>query len=102
MRTEFTRSESAPKGEWPDSSNYYLVKHIPPASRSGVPLIQVIRCDLSQKTLHSSVTGTARVEFFDGPRDPLKLLGPLEVLAARLDTLESVFDYGEVVETISE
>jgi len=41
------------------------------------------------------------VEFFDGPRDPLKQLGPIEVLGARLDTLDSVFDYGEVVETIS-
>ncbi len=100
MRTEFTRSESTPTVEWPDTSNYYLVKHIPPASRSVSPLIQVVRCELSERVIHSSAMGSAQVEFFDGPRDPLKLLGPVEVLAARLDTLDSLFDYGEVVETI--
>lgn len=101
IRTEFTRTES-PAVKWPDSSSYYLVKHIPSASRSGSPLIQVVRCDLTKKTLHSTATGSASVELFDGPQDPLKQLGPVEVLGARLDTLDSVFDYGEIVETISQ
>ena len=101
IRTEFTRSQS-PAVQWPDSSSYYLVKNIPPASRSGSPLIQVVRCDLTKKTLHSTATGSASVELFNGTHDPLKQLGPVEVLGARIDTLDSVFDYGEIVETISE
>ena len=100
MQTDFTPSES-PAVKWPATRSYYLVKHIPPASRSGSPLIQVVRLDLDKKTLHSSSTGSAHVEFFDGQRDPLRQLGPVEVLGARLDTMDSVVDYGEVVETIS-
>ncbi|MBN2334709.1 acetoacetate decarboxylase family protein [Candidatus Bathyarchaeota archaeon] len=100
MRTEFTRTES-PAIQWPFASSYYLVKHIPPASRTGSPLIQVVRIDLDKKTLYSSTTGTATVELFDGQHDPLRQLGPVEILGARLDTMDSIVDYGEVVETIS-
>jgi acetoacetate decarboxylase len=100
IRTEFKRSES-PAVQWPVTSSYYLVKNIPPASRSASPLIQVVRCDLNKKTLYSTSTGSARVELFDGATDPLKQLGPLEVIGARLDTLDSIVDYGEIVETIS-
>ena len=87
--------------QWPFTSSYYLVKHIPPASRTDTPLIKVVRIDLDKKTLHSSTTGSASVEFFNGQHDPLKQLGPVEVLGARIDKVDSVVDYGEVVETIS-
>ena len=56
---------------------------------------------MDKKTLHSSATGNASVELFDGKYDPLKQLGPVEVLGARLDKVDSIVDYGEVVETIS-
>ncbi len=100
IRTMFTETEAS-KIEWPFMSSYYLVKHIPPASRTGDPLIQVVRIDLDKKTLYSSTTGTATVELFDGQHDPLKQLGPVEVLGARLDKVDSIVDYGEIVETIS-
>jgi len=98
--TDFTPSESSPI-QWPFTGSYYLVKHIPPASRTDTPLIKVVRIDLDKKTLHSSTTGSASVEFFNGQRDPLKQLGPVEVLGARIDKVDSIVDYGEVVETIS-
>ena len=59
MRTEFTETET-PAIQWPFMNSYYLVKHIPPASRTGDPLIQVVRIDLDKKTLYSSTTGTAK------------------------------------------
>ena len=61
----------------------------------------MVRIDLDKKTLHSSNTGAATVELFDGQHDPLKQLGPVEVLGARIDKVDSIVDYGEVVETIS-
>ena len=42
-----------------------------------------------------------RRAILDGTNNPLKQLGPVEVLGARMDTLDSVVDYGEIVETIS-
>jgi acetoacetate decarboxylase len=100
LRTDFTYTET-PATEWPFAGSYYLVKHIPPASRTDTPLIKVVRIDLDKKTLHSTSTGTATVELFDGKYDPLKQLGPVEVFGARLDKVDSIVDYGEVVEIIS-
>ena len=104
MQTEFTGSDDSkefiPTVEWPDMNYYYLVKHIPPASRSVSALIQVVRLELSELVIHSSTTGSAQVEFFDGPRDPLTHLGPVEVLGATLDSLDLAVDYGEVVATL--
>ena len=38
--------------------------------------------------------GTATVQFFDGPHDPLTFLGPVKVLDAKLSILEGRMPFG--------
>jgi acetoacetate decarboxylase len=104
MRTAFSPSHSTrpstPEVEWPDTTYHYQIRRVPPAARTLSAQVQVIRCEFSELVTHSSVKGSAQVNFFDGPRDPLKHLGPVDVLDASLEHLDFVFDYGEVVETL--
>jgi hypothetical protein len=71
-----------------------LVKRIPNASPSVPPLTQLVcvGCSLppggapgSAKTAATINTkGTAKVQFFDGPHDPLTFFGPVKVLDSKM------------------
>lgn len=62
IRTEFAYSDS-PAIEWPFMSNYYLVKHIQPASRTGDSLIQVVRIDFDKKNYTQPQQTQRRLSF---------------------------------------
>ncbi len=99
MRAVFSGSKAAPDIKWP-SMNNYLLKRVPPASRSGSPVIQLVRVPDPEPVIHSATNGSARVEFFDGPHDHLTQFGPVEVLGATTFVGDLVLDYGELLETI--
>lgn len=94
MRVEYTVSNSAPAAEWPVMMPTYLVKRIPNASPSVPPLTELVcvGCTLPQGSGSSpantsqttNTQGSATVQFFDGPHDPLAFFGPIKVLAAKM------------------
>jgi acetoacetate decarboxylase len=98
MKIEYTISNTTPKVEWPDMGPTYLVKRIPNASPTVAPLTQLVcvGCDLPPGAAPAfapsagtkSTKGTAKVQFFDTPHDPLTFLGPVNVLDAKMTIME--------------
>ena len=98
MKIEYTISDASPAGEWPDMMPVYLVKRNPNAALSVPPLTQLVcvGCtDAPGRELEMSTTGTvtntkgsATVQFFDGPHDPLAFFGPVKVLDAKMRIAE--------------
>ncbi|MEJ2111091.1 MAG: acetoacetate decarboxylase family protein [Acidobacteriota bacterium] len=105
MKVEYTISdEEAPEVEWPSMSPTILVRRIPPASLSTPSLNQIVcvgcgmpdmpeggpeaGAPLVAQGAMNETRGTATVEFFDGPHDPLTFLGPIEVLDAKMSIME--------------
>ncbi|MBN1566492.1 MAG: acetoacetate decarboxylase family protein [Acidobacteria bacterium] len=94
MKVEYTISESTPDIEWPVIMPTYLVKRIPNASPKVPPLTQLVcvGCDLpaggapvpDPTAVTTETKGTAAVQFFDGPHDPLTFFGPIKVLDAKM------------------
>ena len=81
-----------------------LLRRIPPASASTPSINQMIclGCEtpgagggpLEAPAGPMDSKGTATVQFFDGPHDPLTFLGPIEVLDAKMTVLESRMPFG--------
>jgi len=98
MKVEYTISDSSPAIEWPVMRPVYLVKSIPNASLSVPPLTQLVCVGCNLPTGNDSdpfitdttaqTRGTATVQFFDGPYDPLTFFGPVEVLDAKMSITE--------------
>ncbi len=98
MKIEYTISKSTPAVEWPVLGPTYLVKRIPNASPSVAPLTQLVcvGCNLpSGSDLSAALAagtkntkGSAKVQFFDGPHDPLTFFGPVKVLDAKMNINE--------------
>ena len=94
MKVEYTISDSLPNLEWPAMRPVYLVKRIPNASLSVPPLTQLVcvGCNLPPGSdsdpfvtaATMETRGTATVQFFDGPYDPLTFFGPAKVLDAKM------------------
>ncbi len=94
MKIEYTISDSTPVVEWPVMLPVYLVKRNPNASPDIPPLTQLVRIGgevppaspppLAPGTVKTDTKGTASVEFFDGPHDPLTFFGPVKVLDASM------------------
>ena len=85
MKVEYTISGSTPAVEWPVMLPVYLVKRIPNASPTVPPLTQLVCVGgygpsrrrsgpLAPGAVKTDTTGTATVQFFDGPHDPAYLL----------------------------
>lgn len=110
MRIVFTPTASTPAVTWPVTKPSYFVKRTPNADPTVDPLIQVVcsgcvpspRC-VGYKAVTTVVHGTATVEFFDGPHDPLTFLGPVEVIDAQMSFSQGAgcLDLGTVVDTLS-
>jgi acetoacetate decarboxylase len=101
MKVEYTISDSAPEVEWPSMSPTYLVRRIPPASLTTPSINQMVcvGCNMPKdqpeaaaplvaQGARNETRGTATVEFFDGPHDPLTFLGPIKVLDAKMSIME--------------
>ncbi len=95
MKVNYHFSETAPAIEWPFMFPVYLVKRVPNASLSVPPISQLVRIGgaftpgtpppLAPDTVRTETKGTATVQFFDGPHDPLTFFGPVKVLGARMN-----------------
>jgi acetoacetate decarboxylase len=100
MAIEYTISDSTPAVKWPAMGPTYLVKRIPNAAPSVAPLTQLVcvGCTPSQGEVTGpapapdmgtkQTKGFAKVQFFDGPHDPLTFFGPIKVLDAKMSIAE--------------
>jgi acetoacetate decarboxylase len=94
MKVEYTISSSTPAVDWPVMMPTYLVKRIPNASPTVPPLTQLVCIGgniptggapvLTPGSVKTDTKGTAKVQFFDGPHDPLTFFGPVKVLGAMM------------------
>lgn len=103
MKIEYTVSDSTPEVEWPNMGSVLLVRRIPPASLYTPSFNELVcvGCDrpemegpppgdnpLVARPGAKDTKGTATVQFFDGPHDPLTFLGPAEVFGAKMSIME--------------
>ncbi len=104
---DITKPASQDQGAWPsivglrDSDSYLQVRPNGSCAPDGSPLLDV----LTQSTddafdFKSSERAGAKVRLFDGPTDPLSFLGPIDVVAARVDTYDFEFGWGKVLGTL--
>jgi len=108
IKVEYKITNQPSNVKWPDSGPTLLVRRIPPASRTmkvlnqlvcvgcsrpeeaGIPLIgsgptpKPAGKPATGQNQPTSTTGTATVQFFDGPWDPLTVFGPVKVLDAKM------------------
>jgi len=104
MKIDYTVSDAVPGVKWPDMGPVLLVRRIPPASASTPSLNQLVcvGCGtpgtsggpLEAPAGPRDAKGTATIQFFDGPHDPLTFLGPIEVLDAKMTVLEGRMPFG--------
>jgi acetoacetate decarboxylase len=103
MKIDYTISKSTPEVKWPDMGPTLLVRRIPNASPTTPALGELVcvGCNMPQASAPlaapagpKDTNGTATVQFFDGPHDPLTFLGPIKVLAAKMSVLEGMMPIG--------
>jgi acetoacetate decarboxylase len=92
MKINYTVSTTTPEVKWPSMGPTYLVRRIPNASPS-TPIrgeLVCVGCKMPQAAgplvapvRPGDTKGTATVQFFDGPHDPLTFFGPIKVLDAK-------------------
>jgi hypothetical protein len=110
IKVEYKITNQPSNVQWPEGGPTLLVRRIPPASKTmkvlnqlvcvgcsrpdeaGIPLIgsgptpkPAAKKPQGQDSQATSTTGTATVQFFDGPWDPLTIFGPVKVLDARMN-----------------
>jgi len=97
MKVEYKIDKAAPEVKWPEMGPTLLVRRIPNASATTPSFNQLIcvGCNapaaagpLATFAGPKDTKGTATVQFFDGPHDPLKFLGPIKVLAAKMSVID--------------
>jgi hypothetical protein len=106
MKIVYTVSKSTPTVQWPNMGPTLLVRRTPNASLS-TPAIGELVCvgcsvqkpgrgpagpgagiPLVMQAGPKDTKGTATVQFFDGPHDPLTFFGPLKVLDAKMSVID--------------
>jgi len=117
LKVQYTVTNTPSNVQWPEGGPTLLVRRIPPASRTmkvlnqlvcvgcnrledaGIPLIgagpdaakpasKKPQGQAPQGANRNNTTGTATVQFFDGPWDPLTMFGPVKVLDAAMSSME--------------
>ena len=99
MKIEYNISKSTPAVKWPDMGPIYLVRRTPNASLSTPAIGELIclGCNMPKAKVDTPLEipagpkdtrGTATVQFFDGPHDPLTFFGPIKVLDAKMSITE--------------
>ncbi len=103
MKIDYTISETTPEVKWPDMGPVLLVRRVPPASVSTLSFNQIVcvGCNMSEMSgpLEAPIgpkdsKGSATIQFFDGPHDPLTFFGPLEILDAKMTIMEGEMPFG--------
>jgi acetoacetate decarboxylase len=107
MKIEYKISQSTPTVKWPDMGPIYLIRRTPNASPS-TPAIGELVClgcnvpkagrgtgvPLISSAGPKDTKGTAKVQFFDGPHDPLTFFGPIKVLDAKMSIIDGAMGGG--------
>jgi acetoacetate decarboxylase len=99
MKIEYTVSKSALEVKWPEMNPIYLVRRTPNASPSTPAIGELICLGCNAPKAKASTPlvipagpkdtrGTATVQFFDGPHDPLTFFGPIKVLDAKMSVID--------------
>ena len=99
MKIEYMISQSTPEVKWPDMGPVYLVRRTPNASLSTPAIGELVclGCNIPKAKVSTPLVvptgpkdtkGTATVQFFDGPHDPLTFFGPIKVLDAKMSIIE--------------
>jgi hypothetical protein len=97
MMINYTISQSTPEIQWPNMGPTLLVRRIPNASATTLSINQMVcvGCNMPQASGPlvapagpKDSKGTATIQFFDTPHDPLTFLGPINVLGAKMTVLE--------------
>ena len=106
MKVEYRVAGTMPQVPWPDMGPSLLVRRIPNASPTTPSFFQMVcvGCNLPGAPESGAplvapsgakdTRGTATVQFFDGPHDPLPFLGPHKVLDAKMSILEGRMPFG--------
>ena len=105
MKIEYKISKSAPVVKWPDMGSTYLVRRTPNASLSTPAIGELIclGCNSPKAKVNTPLVipagpkdskGSATVQFFDGPHDPLTFFGPIKVLDAKMTVSEGAMPGG--------
>jgi acetoacetate decarboxylase len=99
MKIEY-KVAAAPTVKWPEMGPIYLIRRTPNASLTTTAIGELIclGCNAAPKAKISTplvmpagpkdTKGTATVQFFDGPHDPLKFFGPIKVLDAKATVMD--------------
>ena len=99
MKIEYTISKSTPAIKWPYMGPTLLVRRTPNASLSTPAIGELVclGCNTPRAKVSTPVAipggpkdtkGTATVQFFDGPHDPLTFFGPIKVLDAKMSIMD--------------
>jgi acetoacetate decarboxylase len=99
MKIEYRVSKSTPEVKWPEMGPTYLVRRTANASPSTPAIGELIclGCNAPKAKVSGPLVvpagpkdtkGTAAVQFFDGPHDPLTFFGPIKVLDAKMSVRE--------------
>ncbi|MGI5154530.1 acetoacetate decarboxylase family protein [Microbispora sp. CA-102843] len=97
ITTDFTPGDPGAV-EWPAGGPTFQVRHLTTPHEDVPVTAETIRLEFPGRTLRPPVFGAATLELHDGPGDPLEFLGPLEVVAARIDFTDFDFGPGVVVD----
>ena len=99
MKIEYKISTSASTAtlKWPAMNPTYLIRRTPNASRStpAIGELVCVGCNVQKAGQGAGIPlavpagpkdtkGTATIQFFDGPHDPLTFIGPIKVLDAKM------------------
>ncbi len=105
MKIEYEAAGSAPAVKWPEMGPIFLVRRTANTSLS-TPAIGELIClgcnaprakagtPLEVPAGPKDTRGTATVQFFDGPHDPLTFFGPTRVLDAKATVMEGTLPGG--------
>jgi acetoacetate decarboxylase len=96
MIVDFEKGDVIPPSDGPGPLDLYLA--VRPAGAGMVTsALEVVRLPMESTTIRASNEGSARLHVFDGPHDPLSVLGSYEVLSAQLNFYDLVMPLGDVV-----
>jgi acetoacetate decarboxylase len=105
MKIEYKASKSTPAVKWPEMGPIFLIRRTPNASLSTPAIGELVclGCNAPKAKVGTPMElpagpkdtkGTATVQFFDGPHDPLTFFGPIKVLDANMKVIDGAMPGG--------
>ncbi|HTY60688.1 MAG TPA: acetoacetate decarboxylase family protein [Acidobacteriota bacterium] len=105
MKIEYKISQSVPAVKWPEMGPVLLIRRTANASPTTPAIGELVclGCNAPKAKVSTPLVipagpkdtkGTATVQFFDGPHDPLTFFGPIKVLDAKMTVSEGAMPGG--------